>query len=74
MKSKPPVQRFQLKADCAKLSGIEADQAPQFILETIEFGYKLPFLTSPPARIFRNIKSRLFFISQPTSGRSGAIG
>ena len=33
--------------------------APQFVLETIEFGYKLPLLTTPPARIFRNNKSAL---------------
>jgi len=32
---------------------------PRFILEIIEFGYKLPFLTAPPARIFRNNKSAL---------------
>ena len=33
--------------------------APQFILETIEFGYKLPLLTIPAPRIFRNNKSAL---------------
>ena len=33
--------------------------APQFILETIEFGYKLPLLTIPAPRIFRNTKSAL---------------
>lgn len=33
--------------------------APQFVLETIEFGYKLPLLTTPPPRIFRNNKSAL---------------
>ena len=33
--------------------------APQFVLETIEFGYKLPLLTMLPARIFRNNKSAL---------------
>ena len=32
---------------------------PQFVLETIEFGYKLPLLTMPPARIFRYNKSAL---------------
>ena len=63
MKLKSPVQRYQLKVDCAKPSGspgLEADQwvsDSQFILETIEFGYKLPFLTAPLARIFRNNKS-----------------
>ena len=33
--------------------------APQFILENIEFGYKLPLLTIPAPRIFRNNKSAL---------------
>ena len=27
---------------------------PQFILDIIEFGYKLPFLTIPPPKVFRN--------------------
>lgn len=33
--------------------------APQFVLETIEFGYKLPLLITPPPRIFRNNKTAL---------------
>ena len=33
--------------------------AAQFILETIEFGYKLPFLTTLSAGIIRNNKSAL---------------
>ena len=33
--------------------------APQFVVETIEFGYKLPLLTTPPPKIFRNNKSAL---------------
>ena len=44
--------------------------APQFVLETIEFGYKLPVLTMPPPRIFRNNKSALeerFFVEDARS-------
>ena len=33
--------------------------ALRFVLEILEFGYKLPFLTAPPPRIFRNNKSTL---------------
>ena len=32
---------------------------PQFILDIIEFGYKLPFLTMPPPKVLRNNRSAL---------------
>ena len=34
-------------------------KAPKVILDIIEFGYKLPLLTDPPARTFKNNKSAL---------------
>ena len=47
-------------ADCANFfSQWKQINAPQFVLETIELGYKLPPLTIPPPKIFRNNKSAL---------------
>ena len=57
---KTDVSKFSVKGRLRKsLMHWKQINAPQFVLETIEFGYKLPLLTTPPARIFRNKKSAL---------------
>ena len=62
-------RKYEIKPACSEISvkgrfrralgHWKQINAPQFISETIEFGYKLPFLTTPLAIIFRNNKSTL---------------
>ena len=60
---KTDVSKFSVKGRLRKsLMHWKQINAPQFVLETIEFGYKLPLLTTPPARIFRNNKSALLYM------------
>ena len=57
---KTDVSKFSVKGRLRKsLMHWKQINAPQFVLETIEFGYKLPLLTTPPSRIFKNNKSAL---------------
>ena len=68
-------RKYEIKTDFSKilvkgrlrqsLRHWQQINAPQFVLEIIEFGYKLPLITTPPPRVFRNNKSALderFFV------------
>ena len=37
--------------------------APKFIIEVIEFGYKLPFIHIPPPKVLKNNRSALMEVS-----------